>query len=306
MSQAGLRSLARSATPFAVRNPGRQSNSMAYLERPHFRAFGEDHQMRETGEDSVLIEYHAAVAVITLNEPKSLNALSAGIKAGLESALLNVLSSREVRAIVITGAGEAFCAGGDLRAMDDRTPAAALARMGRNHRWLIPLLTADKPIVSAVNGFAVGAGFSLALTGDVVVASENALFKAGFPRIGLAPDLGLAYTLPRAVGMNQAGDILLTNKDVGAEEALRLGIATRLCARGSLIETALSIASNLSAGPAFAYGLTKQLLRRTFDGPLEAFLEAEAAAQALAFGSKDFAEGVEAFASKRKPVFTGE
>jgi 2-(1,2-epoxy-1,2-dihydrophenyl)acetyl-CoA isomerase len=256
--------------------------------------------------DSVLIEKKGAVAVLTLNEPKSLNALSANLKAGLGAALPSLLENREVRAILITGAGEAFCAGGDLRAMDDRTPVSARERMARSHRWLIPLLTADKPIVTAVNGFAVGAGFSLALAGDIVLASDKAIFKAGFPRVGLAPDLGLAYTLPRAVGMNHARDILLSNRDIGADEAQKLGIATRITSREALMGTALSLASSLAEGPSFAYALTKQLLRRSFDVTLEAFLEAESNAQALAFGSKDLVEGVDAFAAKRKPLFKGE
>ena len=168
---------------------------------------------------SVLLRREGAVAVVTLNEPGSLNALSGGIKAGIEETLPALIVDPEIRAIVLTGTGRAFCAGGDIRAMDDRATVSMRRRMQRSYRWLIPLLTADKPVVTAVNGIAAGAGFSLALAGDVVVASTAAAFKPGFPGIGAVPDLSLAWTLPRAVGMLRAKDILLFNREVPAAEA---------------------------------------------------------------------------------------
>lgn len=254
---------------------------------------------------SVLLRREGPVAVVTLNEPASLNALSAGIKDGVESILPALAADPEVRAIVITGTGRAFCAGGDIRAFDQRDTASMRLRMQRTYRWLVPLITADKPVVTAVNGIAAGAGFSLALAGDVVCASTEARFKPGFPGIGAVPDLALAYTLPRAVGLARAKDILLFNREVGAEQAHAIGMVAHLAAPDALMDTALGLAAELAAGPTLAFGLTKQLLQRAYELPLEGFLELEALAQTTAFGSTDFAEGVAAFRGKRKPAFQG-
>jgi len=254
---------------------------------------------------SVEVRREGAVAVLKLNEPRTMNSFSDGIKAGLETHLPMVLDDAEVRALVITGEGRAFCAGGNIRNMDDRRTFAVRTRMRRHRRWLLPLLNADKPVITAVNGAAAGAGLSLALTGDIIIASREARFKAGFPGLGAAPDLGLAYTLPRIVGMLKAKEILLTNREYSAEEALAIGLVTRVVAPEALMETALSVAAEVARGPTTSLGLTKDLLQRAFALPLEEFLEAEGAAQAIAFGSEDFAEGVAAFKGKRKPAFPG-
>lgn len=255
--------------------------------------------------DSVKVLRDGAVAEIVLSEPQSMNALSAGIKAGLETHLPVVLDDPAVRAIIITGSGRAFCAGGDIRAMDDRGVVSVRDRMERSYRWLVPLLNAGKPIVTAINGAAAGAGLSLALSGDVVIASRDARFRAGFPGLGAVPDLGIGYMLTRAVGHVRASDILLTNRDVSADEAFAMGLVSRLADAADLMTTARQVAAGLAAGPTISLGMTKRLLRRAYDLPLEAYLEEEGLAQALCFGSEDFGEGVAAFKGKRKPDFRG-
>ena len=159
-------------------------------------------------------------------------------------------------------------------------------------------------MLTAVNGVAAGAGLSLALMGDIVCAASDARFKAGFPNVGAAPDLAVAYTLSRAVGATRAKDILLTNRDVPAEEAFRLGFVSHLFAPEELFDRTLELATGLAAGP-YSLGLTKRLIARAHETTLDAFLEDEAHAQTVAFGSDDFKEGVAAFRGKRKPVFNG-
>lgn len=262
--------------------------------------------MAETsGEPAVIVRREGAVAVVVLNEPRSMNALSGAIKDGLAGQIPALVQDDTVRALVITGIGKAFCAGGDIRAMDERGVNQVRARMERSYRWLFPLLSAPKPVVTAINGAAAGAGLSLALAGDIIVAARDARFKAGFPGLGACPDLGVAYTLPRAVGLPRASDILLTNREVSAEEAFAMGLATRLVEPEALMATALEIAQGLAAGPTVSLGFTKRLMRRAYELPLEGFLEQEAMAQAAAFGTEDFAEGVAAFRAKRRPSFSG-
>lgn len=255
---------------------------------------------------SVMVERDDGVGIIRLNEPATLNALSAGIKAGMAAAVADLLPDRSVRAILITGEGRAFCAGGDIRSMNEHQTVAVRRRMQVSHDWLGKLLSCEKPIVTAVNGVAAGAGFSIALVGDVVCAADNARFKAGFPGIGAVPDLAIAYALPRAVGALRAKDILLTNREIPASEALMLGIASRIVPADELQVEALAVAKALAKGPSIAFGLTKRLIARAYELPLEAFLEQEAFAQMTAFGSDDFKEGVAAFQAKRKPEFRGQ
>jgi 2-(1,2-epoxy-1,2-dihydrophenyl)acetyl-CoA isomerase len=265
----------------------------------------EDGMDQQTSEASVIVSREGSVATLILNEPKSMNALSGGIKAGIEDHLPDLLTDDSVRAVILTGSGRAFCAGGDIRAMDDRQTVSVRGRMERTYRWLRLLLTADKPIITAVNGAAAGAGLSLALTGDIICASRDAKFKAGFAGIGAAADLGLAYTLPRAVGFQRASEIILTNREVSAEEAHAIGLVTRLAEPGEVMTLAHSIAASLAEGPTMSYALTKRLLRRAYEMPVEGFLEFEGLSQVVAFGSDDFAEGVAAFKGKRKPSFEG-
>jgi 2-(1,2-epoxy-1,2-dihydrophenyl)acetyl-CoA isomerase len=252
--------------------------------------------------DAVIVEHHDDVALIRLNRPRTRNALAVDIKTHLETRIPALMQDSAVRCLVITGSEEAFCAGGDISNMNDRSAPSVRTRMHQSYAWTKCILTGDKPVVAAVNGAAAGAGFSLALLCDIVIVSDKAFFRAAFPGLGAAPDLGLALTLPRSVGAARAKDILLTNRRIEASEAVAIGIAKRMVPAASLVDDALQLAKELAAGPATSFGLTKMLLNSAY-GPIDDFFAAEAMAQAVAFGSREFAEGVNAFRGKRKPDF---
>ena len=259
----------------------------------------------EPGEaDPVLYRQAGAVAVLTLNEPRTMNALSGPLKAALGAGIARAMAAPEVRCLLLTGAGKAFCAGGDLRAMSERAPAAVLERLHTSYRWMRQLTHGDKPVLAAVNGVAAGAGLSLALMCDIVLASEQAVFRAGFSAVGAVADLGIAYALPRAVGVAMARDLLLTGRSLTAAEALACGLVSRVAPHAALHEQALALAAELAAGPA-ALRLTRQLIRQGLESSAETFLVQEALAQAAAFNTADFAEGVAAFLEKRPPLFSG-
>jgi 2-(1,2-epoxy-1,2-dihydrophenyl)acetyl-CoA isomerase len=257
-------------------------------------------------EESVVISRKGGVALIRLNEPKSMNALSTGIREGFYGALPGLLEDPEVRCIVITGTGDAFCAGGDIRNMGVKPAPAIRSRMQNSHgRFISRLLKAEKPVITAVNGAAAGAGFSLALLGDVILASRSAYFLTAFSRLGACPDLGLLATLPRAIGMARAKDILLTSRKVTADEAWQMGLVSRVVEPAALLDTAMETAEALAAAPTVTIGLIKRLLLRAYDTSIDEFLDQEAFAQAIAQSTEDFIEGVEAFRGKRKPKFKG-
>jgi len=253
-------------------------------------------------DDAVVFDRRGDVMLVRLNSPATRNALQPAVKRHLETRIPELLADDEVRCLVITGTDGSFCAGGDINNMGERDAPRVRRRMQTTHAWAQQLLTAEKPVIAAVNGAAAGAGFSLALLCDIVLMSDQGYFRAAFPGLGAAPDLGLALTLPRAVGAMRAKDILLTNRRVDAAEALALGIAKRVVPADGLLDEALQLAAELAAGPATSLGLTKMLVNGAF-APIEQFFALEAFAQGVAFGSREFAEGVEAFQQKRRPDF---
>jgi len=262
-------------------------------------AWEEEMTTKNAETDAVIVEHHDDVALVRLNRPRTRNALDPDIKAGLETSIPALMKDGAVRCLVITGTEDAFC---DISNMDERHAPAIRARMHRTYAWAKCILTGEKPMVAAVNGAAAGAGFSLALLCDIAVVSDKAFFRAAFPGLGAAPDLGLALTLPRSIGTARAKDILLTNRRIEATEAVALGIAKRMVPAAALLDDALQLAKELAAGPATSFGLTKMLLNNAY-GPIDDFFSTEAMAQAVAFGSREFAEGVSAFLGKRKPDF---
>lgn len=245
-----------------------------------------------------------AVVTLTLDRPDALNALNGTLRRELLTAFKAIARDDEVRAVVITGAGRGFCAGADLRGgSEERAFRRVLAS---EYNPLIGAIRAlPKPVVASVNGVAAGAGVSLALAADLVIASEDARFVPAFHRIGLVPDSGLARTLVRALGRHRAFEILVGERPMSADDAHELGLVAAVVPADALPEETRALAARLAAGPTAGIGLTKRLLNAAEDATLSEALDAEAALQDLAGRTEDHAEGVAAFGEKRDPDFHG-
>ncbi|HSW04187.1 enoyl-CoA hydratase/isomerase family protein [Aquabacterium sp.] len=248
---------------------------------------------------SVRFELQGSTALVTLDSPASRNAFTPELRDGLAQAIERVRAEREIRALILTGAGGHFCAGGDLRgiAAARLDGAGWRERMHGTQRWISELLTLDRPVIAAVDGAAYGAGFSLALAADFVLATPRARFCLSFMRLGLVPDCGVFYTLPRVVGAQRAKELMLSAREVGAPEAKDIGIVMELHAPERLLPRALALAASF----ADASPLATSLVKRTMSDPgaLAALLDAEANAQALAFGSPEHQEAVRRFLDKQ-------
>ncbi len=255
--------------------------------------------------DELIVQQKDGLAILQLNRPTRLNALSTNLLSRLSIEVPRLVASPEIRAIMLTGTGKGFCAGGDVGAMNGPTnTAATLAGMQSYHPWLTALWTSEKVVITAVNGVAAGGGFGLALIGDIVLASEDAFFKAAFTALGLAADFALAFTLPRIVGTARAADILLNDRRIPAQDALAMGIVSRTFPAQTFASDALEVALTMARTSRGAL-LTKRLLRFEQAETFARYLEAEARTQTDAFQSQDFREGVAAFRERRPPVFTG-
>jgi 2-(1,2-epoxy-1,2-dihydrophenyl)acetyl-CoA isomerase len=258
---------------------------------------------------TVLVEVDpsAGVATITLNRPDALNSLTVPLKQALLDALRRVERDTAVRAVILTGAGRAFCAGQDLR--ERLEPDAAPLGIEVRERYN-PIVRAmrgmPKPIVGAINGVAAGAGASLAMACDLRIASEAASFALAFGRVGLVPDSGATWLLPRLVGAARASELALLNEPVSAADALRIGLVGKVVPAAELAAAAGAMAARLAAGAPRAIALTKRALEAAWTRDLEAALEDEAHLQDIAGRTKDHAEGMAAFLEKRPPRFTGE
>jgi 2-(1,2-epoxy-1,2-dihydrophenyl)acetyl-CoA isomerase len=245
-----------------------------------------------------------AVTTLTLNRPDALNALTADLRRELLAAMKAASRDAEVRAVVITGAGRAFCAGADLRGGTGEREFRRV--LTDEYNPLIEAIRAlPKPVIAAVNGVAAGAGVSLALAADLVVAAEDARFVPAFHRIGLVPDSGLTRTLVRAVGRHRAFEVLMGERQLSAGEAQAAGLVAAVVPADRLAATARELAERLASGPTRAIGLTKRLIAEAEDASLSDSLAAEAALQEVAGRTEDHAEGVAAFTEKRDPAFRG-
>jgi 2-(1,2-epoxy-1,2-dihydrophenyl)acetyl-CoA isomerase len=257
--------------------------------------------------NTVLLQKENGVGFITLNRPEKYNSYNREMSVEIQDYLDECAADDEVRCIYITGADKGFCSGQDLSEAMNPTPEE-FERMVREHynATIMRLRTIEKPIIAAVNGVAAGAGANIALACDIVLAKESASFIQAFSKIGLIPDSGGTYFLPRLVGMQRAAALMMTGDKVSAIEAVNMGMIYKCYTDADFEAETKKMAFSLAQMPTLGIGLTKRLLNQTYNHSLEQQLDAEKNTQVIAGASHDFKEGVLAFLEKRKPMFKGK
>lgn len=260
--------------------------------------------------EEILFEIEEGVALVTLNRPSRFNALTTQMYREFSEILDRVKKDDQMRVMIVTGAGKGFCAGSDVSAR----LAHRLEKGGEENRFeslrpvgdlALDLANFEKPLVAAINGVAVGAGLSIALASDIRLASEKARFGAVWVRVGLIPDVGATYYLPRIVGNDKAMELAISGEIIDAKEALKIGLVTRVVSHNELLAKAKQLAAKIANGPAVAIELTKRGLLRSRNNDLKTQLDYESYAQNICRQTKDHKEGVRAFMEKREPKFRG-
>ena len=260
--------------------------------------------------ETLTVETADRICTITMNRPEVYNALNDKLTFELQDALKAAARDKAVNVVVLTGEGKAFCSGQDLGDLKTKYVPGYEPHLGddlrkRYNPVVKRIREMDKPVIAAVNGVAAGAGLSFALACDIRIVSEKASFIEVFINVGLIPDSGSTFTLPRLVGLSKAMELCFTGDKVSAAEALRIGLVNRVVPAESLMDETRTLAAKLSALPARGIALTKRLLNQSYDNNLNQQLEAEAFAQETAGLTEDHCEGVVAFIEKRKPEFKG-
>jgi 2-(1,2-epoxy-1,2-dihydrophenyl)acetyl-CoA isomerase len=258
---------------------------------------------------TLAFEVKDAVARITLNRPDAANALNLEMGRELMHAAIRCSEDPSIRAVILTGAGKMFCGGGDLKyfaSQQQRLPGHLKELAGYLHMAISRFVRMTPPLIAAVNGSAGGAGFSLCLFADMVLAAESAKFTLAYTRAGLSPDGGSTFFLPRIVGLRRALELALTNRVLSASEAMQWGLVNSVVADAKLQEEAQALAQKLASGATLAFGAAKRLMHHGFNESLETQMELEALGIAEQAGASDAREGIAAFIAKRAPRFTGQ
>jgi 2-(1,2-epoxy-1,2-dihydrophenyl)acetyl-CoA isomerase len=258
--------------------------------------------------EALLYEVKDAVATITLNRPAAYNALDLTLGRELFEAAIEADEDRAVRCVVITGAGKAFCSGGDVKNFHDNVERVGVLVKQLTtylHGAVSRLARALKPVVMGVNGVAAGGGMSLALSGDLVVAAESAKFAMAYARIAASPDGSSTYFLPRMIGLRRSMELHYTNRTLSAREAMEWGLVNRVHSDAEFPAALEALARELAQGPTLAFGRAKRLFHQSTQESLETQMELEAQAIAESGRTEDFRNGVAAFARKQAPVFSG-
>jgi 2-(1,2-epoxy-1,2-dihydrophenyl)acetyl-CoA isomerase len=257
----------------------------------------------------ILFDVSENIGVITLNRPDDANAIHKEMVEELLDIALRCYREKDIRAVVLTGAGKMFCGGGDLKTFNDLGDDVANyvdQTATVLHHAVSRFARMDAPVVMAVNGTAAGGGFSLALAGDYVIAADSAKFISAYTASGLTPDGSSTYYLAKHIGLLRAKEMILTNRLLSAEEACAWGLVSKVVPDDQLMDEAMGLARNFAAGPTKAFGIAKNLLTTAYSESLEAQLDAESRGIATTMGSRDGRHGVASFLNKEKPEFTGE
>ncbi len=258
--------------------------------------------------DTILFDVSDGVATLTLNRPDAANAMNPAMTRELYDVAIICDDDPAVRALVITGAGSMFCAGGDLRAfgeVETGLGSELKSMTGFLHGAISRLTRMDAPVIAAINGMAAGAGFSLAVAADLAIAKESAGFTMAYTNAGLAPDGSSTFFLPRRIGDRRARELMLTNRMLTAAEAVDWGVINQAVPDAEFDETVATLAARLAKGPTRAFGAVKSMLNETFEHGLESQMELEARAISSMAETADGREGIAAFLEKRKPEFNG-
>ena len=254
---------------------------------------------------NVKVSTSNGIATVTLDRAEKMNAMSEEMYLDMTRILGELQTDDAVRAVVLTGAGKAFCSGSDVGGMHNVDMISSRERMKRRHRMIQNLVNLEKPVIAAVNGACVGIGFSIALACDLIIAGESAKFSQIFKKIGLVPDGGSIFFLVQHLGIARAKELVYTARMLPAQEARDWGIVTKVVPDAELVSEAHALAQDLADSATYAIGLAKRMFQSMYTPSLEALLETEILSSAIARLTDDHKEGIAAFAEKRKPKFKG-